>query len=185
MRRPAARPGASEAFSRTVPARSIRTLRACRDDLDDNNRCLYWAGEALLLLNPLPAPTDVHAEHVAAMLDALDLDAWERAFFDRLSVRGGPTRFWVRYLWLFALVCDRDDVLGGLLIEDPPHSYEGSAKSWFVERRLRGCPVPCRNSPAGIVLALEQRKRRRALQSALRASDGKRAAAAPVGGGAA
>jgi hypothetical protein len=106
------------------------------------------------------------------MREALDLDSWERAFFDRLSVGGGATRFWVRYLWLFALFCDRDDVIGNLLIEEPPHSYGGSAKSWFVERRLRGCPVPCRNSSAGIVLALEQRKRRRALQGALRARAG-------------
>ena len=139
-------------FGITTPCTDIKVLRAYPLDLDSYNRLLYYAGEITILLGHTEVTPEYRA-HVNKLYFACAIDERPKArtFFAKLPVpretdseRRYRTKFWVRYFWL-TFAADMDDEK--LLVADPPHSHEGSYKSWFWESELKGSPAPCSDSP--------------------------------------
>ena len=132
-------------FGITTPCTDIKVLRAYLLDLDSYNRLLYYAGEITILLGHTEVTPEYRA-HVNKLYFACAIDERPKArtFFANLPVpretdseRRYRTKFWVRYFWLTAFAADMDDEK--LLVADPPHSHEGSYKSWFWSPSSSGC----------------------------------------------
>lgn len=154
------------AFGITTPCSDIKLLRSYPLDLDINNRLLYYAGE-LTILKGHTEVTPEYRAHVERLLFACGIEdkPFARAFYARLpvpretdSIRRYHTKFWVRYFWLACFAADMDD--HHLLVSDPPHSHEGSWKSWFWKSELKGSPVPCADSPATQLMRVEKSVRK-------------------------
>ena len=154
------------AFGITTPCDDIKRLRSYPYDLDLNNRLLYYAGEIAILKGHTEVTPEYRA-HVDRLYFACGIEdkPYAREFYAKLPVpretdseRRYRTKFWARYCWLACFAADLDDY--HLLVEDPPHSHEGSYKSWFWESELKGSPVPCSDSPATQLMRVEKSVRR-------------------------
>ena len=154
------------AFGITTPCNDIKLLRSYPLDLDTNNRLLYYAGEIAILKGHTDVTPEYHT-HVDRLYFACAIDERPeaRTFFAKLPVprktdseQRYRTKFWVRYFWLTCFAADMDDEK--LLVSDPPHSHEGSYKSWFWESELKGSPAPCSDSPATQLMRVEKSVRK-------------------------
>ena len=154
------------AFGITTPCNDIKRLRSYPYDLDLNNRLLYYAGEITILKGRTKVTPEYHA-HVHRLYAACAIEdkPYAREFYAKLSVPRETDsefryriKFWIRYCWLACFAADLYDEQ--LLVDDPPHSHEGSFKSWFWESELKGSPVSCADSPATQLMRVEKSVRR-------------------------
>lgn len=136
-----------------------------------NNATLFWASKALRFIVDHKVE-DVHRLHIDRMVTVMDVKIGSdfHTFYHKLpnpktrrDVREARRRisFWTRYAFLVCAVNDRDD--HELLLDQPPHSWPGNAKSYFFEKELKGCPLPCTNGRAVTSMRLEEEETKKAV----------------------